>query len=164
MLALMLKWLWDGERFRVLRAGDHVSNPASRSLIAYLPMILGDRLPADVRARLVRGFRESDLLTDSGPATEGPSSPLFARDGYWRGPIWGPTTMLIADGLEACGERALAVEVARRFAETCRRSGFAENFDALDGRPLRDPTHTWTASAFLVLASRYLAPDEEGSA
>jgi hypothetical protein len=162
MLDLMMEHLWDGEGFRVLRAGDHVSNPASRSLIAYLPMILGDRLPADVRTKLVRGFRDSDLLTEFGPATESPSSPLFARDGYWRGPIWGPTTLLIADGLEACGDRALAVEVARRFAETCRRSGFAENFDALSGQPLRDPTHTWTASSFLVLATRYLvAPRDE---
>lgn len=121
-------------------------------------MILGERLPADIRERLVRSFRESDHLTEFGPATESPSSPLFERDGYWRGPIWGPTSLLVADGLEACGEHGLAVEVARRFAETCRRSGFAENFDALDGRPLRDPTHTWTASAFLVLASRYLVP------
>ena len=105
MLDLMLERLWDGERFRVLRAGDHVTNPASRSLIAYLPMILGDRLPADVRERLVRSFRESDHLTEFGPATESPSSPLFARDGYWRGPVWGPTSLLIADGLDACGER-----------------------------------------------------------
>jgi hypothetical protein len=42
--------------------------------------------------------------------------------------------------------------VARRFCETCRTSGFAENFDAITGAPLRDKAYTWTASVFLLLA------------
>jgi hypothetical protein len=45
-----------------------------------------------------------------------------------------------------------------------RPSGFAKDFDALDGRPLSNPTHTWTASSFLVLASRHLTAGEDGSA
>ena len=36
-------------------------------------------------------------------------------------------------------------------------SGFAENFDALTGKGLRDLAYTWTASVALVLARDYLA-------
>ena len=92
-----------------------------------------------------------------GPATESPSSPLYEPDGYWRGPVWAPTTLLLVDGLDACGEHELAADVARRFVETCRRSGFAENYDAHTGEPLRDPAYTWSASVFTVLAGR---PDQ----
>jgi hypothetical protein len=34
----------------------------------------------------------------------------------------------------------------------CETSGFAENFDALTGRGLRDRAYTWTASGYLLLA------------
>jgi glycogen debranching enzyme len=156
MLALLLGRLWDGQRFRVERTGDQAWNPESHSLVVFLPMILGDRLPADVRMKLVMDFRGSGLLTDYGPATESPDSRLFERDGYWRGPIWAPTTLLIVDGLNACGERELAEEVASRFIGICQVSGFAENFDAMTGQSLRDPAYSWTASTFLVLAAEYL--------
>jgi glycogen debranching enzyme len=117
-----------------------------------MPMLLGDRLPPLIRRALVEGFRTSGLLTTWGIATEAPGSPLHESDGYWRGPIWAPTTLLVIDGLRACGELRLARDIAGRFLELCRCSGFAENFEAVTGRPLRDPAYTWTASTFLTLA------------
>ena len=45
-----------------------------------------------------------------------------------------------------------AREIAERFCVLCQTSGFAENFDAVTGVPLRDPAYTWTASVYLVLA------------
>jgi glycogen debranching enzyme len=77
---------------------------------------------------------------------------LYEPDGYWRGPIWAPSTHIIYDGLRQLGEHDRALEVARRFCETCRTSGLPENFDALTGAPLRDKAYTWTASVFLLLA------------
>ena len=99
-------------------------------------------------------MRSGGNLTPVGPATESPSSPLFEADGYWRGPVWAPTTLLLVDGLDACGEHELAADIARRFLDTCRRSGFAENYDALTGQPLRDPAYTWSASVFVALSLR----------
>ena len=64
--------------------------------------------------------------------------------------------MLLADGLERCGETELVRETAARFAEMVRDSGFAENFDAVTGEGLRDRSYTWTASAFLVMCHEYL--------
>ena len=86
-------------------------------------------------------------------ATESPASPLYKNDGYWRGPIWAPSTLLLYDGLRACGRADLARRVAERFCRMCAKSGFAENYDALTGEGLRDRAYTWTASVFLVLAA-----------
>lgn len=151
-LAALIDRLWDGERFRALRVGDGAWNAQSRSIIPFIPMLLGERLPVPVRHALVASFRASGLVTGHGVATEAPDSPLHVTDGYWRGPIWAPTTLLVIDGLRACGEADLAQEVARRFLALCGRSGFPENFAATTGAPLRDPAYTWTACTFLVLA------------
>jgi hypothetical protein len=158
MLSQLIGRLWDGERFRAVRAGDYAVNASSESIVPFLPLVLGDRLPPDVRCKLVESFEQSGLLTDFGPATERPGGELYQADGYWRGPIWAPTTLLVVDGLRACGETELASRVARSFVRTCGASGFAENFEATTGRPLRDPAYSWTASVFLVLASEYLVP------
>jgi glycogen debranching enzyme len=152
VLAQLIARLWDGARFQTLRVPDGAFNGASRSIIPFIPMLLGKRLPRSIRRAVVEGFRTSGLLTSSGIATEAPQSPLHESDGYWRGPIWAPTTLLIVDGLRACGELKLARDIAARFLELCSRSGFPENFEAVTGRPLRDPAYTWTASTFLMLA------------
>ncbi|HOW00152.1 MAG TPA: glycogen debranching protein, partial [Rhodoglobus sp.] len=73
-------------------------------------------------------------------------------DGYWRGPIWAPSTVLIESGLRASGFVELADTVSERFRVLCEKSGFAENFDAVTGAGLRDRAYSWTASSYLLLA------------
>ena len=94
-------------------------------------------------------------LTPYGLATELPTSPHYAADGYWRGPIWAPSTVLIEDGLRRAGHIDLADDISDRFRALCEKSGFAENFDALTGAGLRDRAYTWTASAYLILAAAH---------
>lgn len=149
LTAALLEECWDGERFSGLRDGKPVR---SDSLIPLMPLVLGERLPEAVRRQLVRQVKRH--LTRWGPATEFTGSEKYSDDGYWRGPIWGPSTVLIVLGLERCGEAALARTVSSRFARLCKKSGFAENFDAQSGEPLRDPAYSWTASSFLFLANR----------
>lgn len=156
LLEALLKHSWTGERFVAPRSGDH-HVVTSDSLITFLPIILGTRLPEEVRGKLVSGLlEEGRFLTAHGLATESPRSPLYQADGYWRGPIWAPSTMILVDGLAACGARDAAVEISRRFCDLCAREGFAENFDALTGQGLRDRAYTWTASVFLILAHEFL--------
>jgi glycogen debranching enzyme len=144
---------WQGDRFVAPRSGDHTIAPGD-SLVAFMPLLLGRRLPPDLRAVLIAGLATPGrFLTPHGLATESPRSPLYRPDGYWRGPVWAPSTQLIVAGLEACGETKLALEISRRFCATFARSGSAENFDALTGEGLRDRAYTWTASAFLSLAA-----------
>jgi glycogen debranching enzyme len=102
--------------------------------------------------KLVLGIRSH--LTEWGPATERPGSAEYQADGYWRGPVWAPSTVLIEDGLRRAGRTELADEISQRFRALCERSGFAENFDAITGEGLRDRAYTWTASAYLLLTAQ----------
>ena len=146
----LLEELWTGERFvaKLALTGDIV---ASSSLQYCLPILLGQRLPPKVRESLVKQLEP--FVTEHGLATEQPQSDAYLSDGYWRGPVWAPSTYLVVKGLEASGYGELAERIASRFCETCAAQGFAENFDALTGRGYRDRAYTWTASAFLLLAS-----------
>ncbi|KUN57401.1 glycogen debranching protein [Streptomyces canus] len=151
--AVLLDELWDGERF--LSRPAHGGAPTeSASLLDLMPIVLGDRLPAKVRDRLAEQIETH--LTAFGLATEHPGSPHYEPDGYWRGPIWAPSTVLIEDGLRRAGHERLADEISARFRALCETSGFAENFDALTGQGLRDRAYTWTASSYLLLARDHL--------
>lgn len=128
----------------------------NESLILYLPIVLGKRLPAGIRSYLIEQLKSGRFYTEHGLATESPSSSLYEADGYWRGPIWAPSTMLLADGLWECGEKEFVRDITERFCRNVSRSGCAENFDALTGAGLRDRAYTWTASVMLVMAHEYL--------
>lgn len=158
MLTALLDRLWDGERFRVHSLGggpgESPASECSASQIEYLPLVLGNRLPPEVRAPVVARLRANGSITRFGLASESPASPLYEADGYWRGPVWAPTTLLVVDGLVACGEADLAAELADGFLRACLASGFAENYDAVTGAPLRDGAYTWSASVFWALATR----------
>ena len=143
----------------VRRSGTH-EVVSCRCLIRYLPLVLGDRLPEEVRKATIRDLREGGFYTPWGFATEAPDSPDYVSDGYWRGPIWAPSTMILLDGLRRCGEEAWADEAAERFCRLTEKSGAAENFDALTGEGLRDRAYTWTSSVFLMLAEQ-IADKEE---
>ncbi|MGN9911318.1 amylo-alpha-1,6-glucosidase [Phytohabitans sp. LJ34] len=148
--AAMLDQLWNGERFDA-RSPETGLRRASTSLLGLMPIALGEGLPADVSAALAR--RIETHLTAHGLATEPVDSPHYAADGYWRGPIWAPSTVLIEDGLRRAGHTDLADEISQRFRALCEKSGFAENFDAESGTGLRDRAYTWTASSYLILAA-----------
>ncbi|MEV0403096.1 trehalase family glycosidase [Actinoallomurus sp. NPDC050550] len=148
----LLAELWTGEHFvaRGVRSGRTWS---SAGLLDLMPIVLGDELPETVRATLAAAVETH--LTAFGLATELPTSPHYQDDGYWRGPIWAPSTVLIEDGLRRAGYPDLADEISARFRALCEKSGFAENFDARSGTGLRDRAYTWTASAYLILAAAH---------
>ena len=139
----------------------HSEAAASQSLLNYIPMVLGSRLPKRLRHTLVAELSDGGpFLTQYGLATEAPASPKYEPDGYWRGPIWAPSTYLIFDGLVDAGagkkrrpEAVLARTIAERFCNLCvQQPGFWENFDAQTGQGLRCPGYSWTAAVFLLLA------------
>ncbi|MEU7870362.1 glycogen debranching protein [Dactylosporangium sp. NPDC049140] len=153
LCAAMLDRLWDGERFAA-RSVTTGRTWTSDSLLDLMAIALGDGLPAQVRDTLAARIRMH--LTAFGPATELPTSPHYEADGYWRGPIWAPSTVLIEDGLRRAGHADLADDISARFRALCEQSGFAENFDAKTGAGLRDRAYTWTAGAYLILAAAHL--------
>ncbi|MBN8523848.1 MAG: hypothetical protein J0M02_00785 [Planctomycetes bacterium] len=125
------------------------------SLVNRIPVILGAELPEAILSRIADDLRpDGRFVTSWGPATEAVDSPHYLADGYWRGPIWGPSTYLLVDGLRRAGRRELGDEIARRFCRLCAGDGvFWENYDALSGAGLRCPGYSWTAATFLDLAT-----------
>lgn len=157
----MMDQLWTGERF-VARSVTTFRRWASESLLDLMPIVLGEELPPEIHAALTERIRTH--LTRFGLATERPDSPRYEADGYWRGPIWAPSTVLIEDGLRRAGHTDLADDISARFRALCERSGFAENFDALSGAAQRDRAYTWTASAYLLLAAAHTERQRAGTA
>ncbi|MGW1024931.1 amylo-alpha-1,6-glucosidase [Streptomyces sp. NPDC002577] len=156
MQTALLEQLWTGDRFvaRGVGTGDTWS---SASLLDLMPIVLGEHLPGDVSSALAD--RVKAHLTPYGLATELTTSPHYLADGYWRGPIWAPATVLIEDGLRRAGHHRLADDISARFRALCETHGFAENFDALTGTGLRDRAYTWTASSYLLLAEAHAHRD-----
>jgi putative isomerase len=127
----------------------------SSSLLTRIPIVLGTRLSQSVRRALTRDLAdEKTFFAPAGPASESLASSKYEARGYWRGPVWGPSTYLIHEGLFACGELALAQEIAERFCSACAREAtFSENYNALTGEGQDDSGMTWSAADFLLLAT-----------
>ncbi len=151
-LDAMCRLLWTDDRFHT-RGVESGHTWESASLLDLMAIVLGRELPPDIRAPLAD--RIETHLTQYGLATELPSSPHYQADGYWRGPIWAPATILVEDGLRRGGYTELADRISARFRRLCEKSGFAENFDAGTGTGLRDRAYTWTASSYLILAAAH---------
>lgn len=157
MLNAMLRHCFDGVQPIALVSGTHEKVECD-SLLLYIPLLLGEKLPADIRENMIAVLKDK-FLTPHGLATEAIGSTYYEPDGYWRGPIWAPSTQLLVEGLNCCGEHDFASDIARRYCDMVADSGFAENFDALAGEGLRDKAYTWTSSVFLTLAEEYLNED-----
>jgi len=145
-------------RFVSPRSGSHALAPGD-SLIDWMPLILGKRLPEKVRGMMLAEVsREGRFLTPYGLATENPVSPHYVSDGYWLGPIWAPPTLMLADALTEAGNGILAGKLSKQYCAMCAKEGFAENFDSLTGVGYRDRAYTWTSSVFLLLAETLSGP------
>jgi hypothetical protein len=139
LLKQLLARFWKNDHFVAIRTQDD-SVIESESLLLYVPIILGNRLPTDVQNNLVQGLmRPGRFRTAHGFATEAIHSPIYTPDGYWRGPIWAPSSMLIADGLDSMGQQQVADGLRKDFCAMAEKSGMSENFDAITGAALRDP-------------------------
>ena len=148
---MLLSQLWNGETFTCQKAHEPDAVLPVSSLIQFVPLIIGDRLPDEIANLLVDRLTTSHFLTEYGPATEQTDSEFYKPNGYWRGPIWAPTTLLLFDGLRQQGQADLAVQIARNFCATVRMSGMSENFNAKTGEALVDPAFAWTAAVYLFL-------------
>lgn len=152
-LTFLVEDLWDGAAF-FAAAGTNAQRVTSPTLLLFLPLILGTRLPTHIRDTLIERFTSSGLLTEYGAATEPVTSTDYDEDGYWRGPIWAPPTAMLVDGLVSSGSTELAEEFATKFCGMAAASGMAENYNAVTGEGLRDRAYSWTASVFLLLSDR----------
>jgi putative isomerase len=127
----------------------------SKSLLNYIPILLGGRLPKTIIGRMAKDLSPGGpFLTDHGLSSEALSSSKYEADGYWRGPIWSPPQYLIVEGLRHARLHSLARTISTLHCELCSKApGMWENYDASTGKGQRTPSISWTASIFLLLAN-----------
>jgi len=159
MLKRMLEKLWDGNQFQTKNALTGEISAKGDSLINFIPILLGKKLPAQIRNKIALELKIGGrFVTKFGPATENPRSKCYVDNGYWRGPVWPPIVLLIVDGLKRSGFENQAKTIAKNFCNMCKaKMTFAENYDPLNGKPLCDKAYTWSSSVFLILAHELLA-------
>ncbi len=151
LIDLLVGTLWKDDEFcgRMPFSGELIHAPLC--LETCMPIVLGKRLPQKIFSVLAKRI-ETHFVTPYGPATESRSSAKYLEDGYWRGPVWAPSTYLIVEGLRDGGNHALSNTLATSFCHAVEASGgFYENYSASDGRGLCDPGYTWTAAVYLLL-------------
>ncbi|WIB65965.1 trehalase family glycosidase [Curtobacterium sp. MCBD17_040] len=152
LLSAMLREFWDGEMF-IARDARTARPIRTRSLLHWIPVILGRRLPSDVLERAVRAVGTTGpFLGEWGLATEQFDSPDFRARGYWRGPIWAAPTYMIVSALSEVGEGDLARDIATRFVRMVDENGIHENYDAVSSSGNDAPMLTWTAGVFQILS------------
>jgi len=151
LLSKIIKRFWNGEKFLYKVSGSENYTKETISILQYTPMLLGKKLPDDIRKKLVESFVKSELMTKNGVLTESQKSPLFNADTYTRGSIWSPLNYFIIEGLKECSETKLADQLTIDFKDVLKRSGFSERLNPYTGEPWSDPSYTWTSSIFLIL-------------
>ncbi len=152
LVTRLLAHFWRNDHFVAVQVSEHI-DVESQSLLLYLPLLLGERLPLEVRQTLVNRLKTpGQFLTPFGLATENLNSPFYRSRGYWRGPIWPAPTLMLIDAMGRCGEHDFAADLRQRFCDLVNQTGMAENFDAQTGQGYHDFHFSWTAGIFLVLA------------
>jgi len=148
--AALVSELWDesAQAFAFKDAYDGRTWTTS-TLLQFMPLVAAPFLPSSVVKTCVAKLEP--YLTEWGLATERPDSTHYEPDGYWRGPIWAPPSLILESAIRAAGHAEVADTIAQRYIGLCEHGGFAENYNALRGEGNRDLSYTWSASAYLTL-------------
>jgi len=151
LIDLMIKELWNGEMF-ICRTSRTHETIISDSLLHYTPIVLGNRLPAEIIEKLTKDLMvEGEFLSPMGLASERITSQQYRMSGMARGFVLPPYHILMVTGMYDAGKVAEAKEIGSRYCAAMRR-GF--NF-------LLDPVRpsfgsfgcSWPVCTFLVLAN-----------
>ena len=147
----MIERMWNGERFVGLTNGDH-EPVATDSVVYYLPLVLGKRLPQEIIDKMTADLLvEGDFLTPFGLCVEKLESDFFRLSGMSRGWVLPASNLLILTGMYNAGKRDEAKMIARRYCDACAKWGISMLLDPIRGTP-NGFACSWSANTFLVLA------------
>ncbi len=153
LLKLMLEKMWNGEHFVCLKQYTH--EPVfSESILFYIPLILGSRLPADVLDKLTaRLLRENRILSPYGIGSEDMTSDVFQMIGVKMGcgAISPPGQLYILTGLWEGGKKQEAKLIIDRYLGSLLEKGFPHFLDPISGDG-GFPGGSWCRTVFTILA------------
>ena len=145
---------FDGKRFFAVHVPTGQRICEGDSLLAYIPIVIGYRLPKETLDFIVNEMLEK-FEAPYGLCTENPKSKNYKNGGYWLGPIWAPTTYLVIDALAENGYVSDAHRLAQKFLALPKIGMMAENFDAFSGEGFDDPAFSWTSAVYMHLLGKY---------
>jgi hypothetical protein len=130
-----------------LRQGLDIVQPGIGAL---LPLYAADDV-AKRRPGLVDRLGQWLSQVRFGVPSFAPDAAQFEPQRYWRGPVWLVVNWMLAQGLTANGQGAMAERI-RRDSLALLEGGFGEYFDPLTGAVLGGRDFSWTAAMALVFS------------
>jgi hypothetical protein len=168
---LVNRYMWNADRrFYFDLTWDGKQSPA-KTIAAYWTLLAGvastdqaDALAAELRNPKSFGRRHRVPTTPADQAGFDPAG------GYWRGAVWAPTDTMVVRGLERCGRRELARQIAlehlQRVGEVFKNTGTVwENYapdTVKPGTPAKADFVGWTGIVPILYFLEYaigLKPD-----
>ena len=151
MLALLIRELWNGEMFIARTARTH-EPIISGSLVHYMPLVLGKRLPQEIIDKMTSDIMEEGVfLTQYGLASERLDSEQYRIMGFARGFVRPPWQLLLLTGMYDAGKIEEAKMIATRYCLAMKDNGFHLLIDPREaGRS--SFACSWPTCVFLILA------------
>jgi hypothetical protein len=163
LLDELLKNFWNGEKFvcRIVGTNEIVD---TESIAMYQPLILGNRLPADVIEKMAAKLSDgSYFLTEGGLASESKQSPFYTiGTAFMLGRILSYVQLILVIGLYNSGQKDLAKKIAKIYCDFTLKAGLVAMVRN-DDLPINDPLaivkpsvpgngwSSWSAAIFLIL-------------
>ncbi|MDR1570670.1 MAG: hypothetical protein LBS72_09310 [Oscillospiraceae bacterium] len=125
MLERMLRTLWNGEKFICIKE-DTREIIDVESIAVYQPIILGKRLPQEIRDKIGKAvFNPDTFFTPGGIASESQLSPLYdvTYGSFMLGMILAPVQLMMTVGLYNAGQTEAALANARNICEASLEVG-----------------------------------------
>lgn len=163
LLKTFIERLWNGKQF-VTEYPVTKDTVAWDSAVNFQPLILGKRLPQEIIDSIVATMKSEGYLTPYGIASERLDSKYVdPYQGWMNGPIVAPLHFQLVLGLDLCGQKEFAKEVARRFCGNCAKNGPYHIISPFTGKGqdkgrdnvLHQHWASWSTSIFMFLASEF---------
>lgn len=129
-----------------------------RGIEGAIPLWTGTASPAQAAAVRAKLTDPGEFATPVPFPTVARSSPYFAPQRYWRGPVWLDQAYFAQEGLRRYGYAAQARALTDRLLTAARglssQDPVMENYDPLTGAPLNSPNFSWSAAVLLAMVGR----------
>ena len=132
---------------------DRVSNTLVQGASVGGIMAAFCAIPAARAAALAQRVRALAEQVEYLLPSHDPREPGFDSKRYWRGPVWLIVNYMVADGLRAAGETAVADQIETDSLRLIDKGGFAEYYDPMTGEPCGGGSFTWTAAMVIEMLS-----------
>lgn len=153
LLERMIEDMWDGEHFVGLVPYTR-EKVFSKSFIHYLPIILGDRLPAEIVDKIAHDLTvEGEFLSPYGIATERMDSDWLnvTERSISRGNIVPPGMIYICTGLFESRRRDAGRLIAGRYCTALMKQGMPFLINPLAGNVFGFSGGSWPACAYTII-------------